>query len=91
MARLRHDTSQFGKVSLMTQLTVTNLAIGSLRAHDRNARTHSAKQIDQIAASINAFGFNNPVLMDKDGGIIAGHGRVEAAKQLAPGGCDAGG
>ncbi|MBL8882405.1 MAG: ParB N-terminal domain-containing protein [Hyphomicrobium sp.] len=66
----------------MTQLTVTNLAVGSLRPYDRNARTHSPKQISQIAASIKAFGFNNPVLIDKDGGIIAGHGRVEAAKAL---------
>ena len=53
-----------------------------LRPYDRNARTHSAKQISQIAASIKAFGFNNPVLIDRDGGIIAGHGRVEAAKSL---------
>ena len=66
----------------MTQLTITKLPIGSLKPYDRNARTHSAKQISQIAASIKAFGFNNPVLIDKDGGIIAGHGRVEAAKQL---------
>lgn len=66
----------------MTKLKVTDLPIGSLKPYDRNARTHSAKQIAQIAASIKAFGFNNPVLIDKDGGIIAGHGRVEAAKQL---------
>ena len=66
----------------MTKLTVTDLPIGGLKPYDRNARTHSAKQIAQIAASIKAFGFNNPVLIDKDGGIIAGHGRVEAAKLL---------
>lgn len=66
----------------MTQLTVTSLPVGSLKPYDRNARTHSPKQIAEIAASIMAFGFNNPVLVDKDGGIIAGHGRVEAAKQL---------
>ena len=66
----------------MTKLKVTDLPIGSLKPYDRNARTHSAQQIAQIAASIKAFGFNNPVLIDKDGGIIAGHGRVEAAKQL---------
>ena len=53
-----------------------------MRPYDRNARTHNAKQIAQIAASIKAFGFNNPVLVDKDGGIVAGHGRVEAAKKL---------
>jgi len=66
----------------MTKLTVTQLPVGCLKPYDRNARTHSAKQIAQIAASIKAFGFNNPVLIDKDGGIIAGHGRVEAAKTL---------
>ena len=66
----------------MTQLTVTSLPIGSLKPYDWNARTHSAKQITQIAESIKAFGFNNPVLIDRAGGIIAGHGRVEAAKML---------
>ena len=66
----------------MTNLTVKQLPPGSLKPYDRNARTHSAKQIAQIAASIKSFGFNNPVLIDKDGGIIAGHGRVEAAKIL---------
>jgi DNA modification methylase len=69
-------------VSLVTKLKVTDLPPGSLKPYDRNARTHSPKQIAQIAASIKAFGFNNPVLIDKDGGIIAGHGRVEAAKLL---------
>ena len=58
------------------------MTISSLKPYGRNARTHSAKQIAQIAASIKAFGFNNPVLIDMQGGIIAGHGRVEAAKKL---------
>jgi DNA modification methylase len=48
----------------------------------RNARTHSKKQIHQIACSIKSFGWTNPVLIDGDGNIIAGHGRVEAAKLL---------
>lgn len=48
-----------------------------------NSRTHSDTQISQIAASIREFGFTNPVLIDKDGGIIAGHGRVIAAKKLS--------
>jgi DNA modification methylase len=47
-----------------------------------NARTHTKKQIKQIAASIRKFSFNNPVLIDDDARIIAGHGRVEAAKLL---------
>lgn len=48
----------------------------------RNARTHSDDQVTQIAASIREFGFTNPVLIDGDAGIIAGHGRVMAAKKL---------
>jgi DNA modification methylase len=48
----------------------------------RNPRTHTKKQIQQIAASIGTFGFTNPILIDDAGGIIAGHGRVEAAKLL---------
>ena len=47
-----------------------------------NARTHSEEQITQIASSIKEFGFTNPVLIDKDNGIIAGHGRVSAALHL---------
>jgi DNA modification methylase len=50
--------------------------------YGRNARTHSDHQIDQIAASIREFGFTNPVLVDGENGIIAGHGRVLAARKL---------
>lgn len=66
----------------MSKLEVIHLPVASLRPYSRNARTHSQKQIAQIAASIKTFGFNNPVLIDKDGVIIAGHGRVAAAKSL---------
>lgn len=58
------------------------LPITSLKPYPRNARTHSKQQVKQIAASIKEFGFNNPVLIDDDNQIIAGHGRVEAAKLL---------
>jgi DNA modification methylase len=57
-------------------------APSALRPYDRNARRHSKKQIQQIAASIERFGFTNPVLVSDEGEIIAGHGRVEAAKLL---------
>ncbi len=57
-------------------------AIASLRPYSRNARTHSKKQVNQIARSIERFGFTNPVLVSDEGEIIAGHGRVEAAKVL---------
>ena len=53
-----------------------------LRPYARNARTHSKKQISQIAESIRRFGFTNPVLVSGDDEIIAGHGRVEAAKLI---------
>lgn len=53
-----------------------------LRPHPRNARTHSDRQIDQIAASIRSFDFNSPVIVDDDGQILAGHGRVLAAIKL---------
>ena len=47
-----------------------------------NARTHSEEQVAQIAASIKEFGFTNPILTDGDNGVIAGHGRVLAARKL---------
>jgi ParB-like chromosome segregation protein Spo0J len=56
--------------------------VRELRPHPNNARTHSTKQIRQIARSIEQFGFCNPVLVDDTKQIIAGHGRVEAAKLL---------
>jgi len=56
--------------------------VRELRPHPNNARTHSKKQIRQIAKSIEKFGFCNPVLVDDTRQIIAGHGRVEAAKLL---------
>jgi DNA modification methylase len=56
--------------------------IASLHLNDNNARTHSGHQTGQIARSIERFGFNNPVLIDQNNRIIAGHGRVAAAKLL---------
>jgi DNA modification methylase len=54
----------------------------ALVPYARNSRTHSEAQVAQIAASIREFGFTNPVLIDGEGGIIAGHGRVMAARKL---------
>jgi DNA modification methylase len=56
--------------------------LSSLKPNPRNARTHSRRQIDQIAESIRTFGFNNAILIDEDGMILAGHGRVAAAQKL---------
>ena len=56
--------------------------VSDLIPYARNSRTHSEVQINKIASSIKEFGFLNPVLIDKDNGIIAGHGRVMAAQKL---------
>ena len=61
---------------------IERVPLEALVPYARNSRTHSEAQVAQIAASIREFGFTNPVLMDKDGGIIAGHGRVMAARKL---------
>lgn len=65
-----------------TALTVVYLPIGELIPYARNSRTHSDAQVAQIAASIREFSFTNPVLIDGDGNVIAGHGRILAARQL---------
>jgi DNA modification methylase len=56
--------------------------IERLRPYERNPRTHSEAQVDQIAASMVEFGWTNPVLVDEEGGILAGHGRLLAARKL---------
>ena len=56
--------------------------VSDLVPYARNSRTHSDEQVAQIAASIKEWGFTNPVLIEPDGGIIAGHGRVMAAQRL---------
>ena len=74
-------TSPSGPASL-ANLEITYLAPERLRASVGNARTHSKKQLQQIAKSIRRFGFVNPILISDEFEIIAGHGRVEAAKLL---------
>lgn len=59
---------------------IEQIATESLVPYARNARTHSEAQVAQIAGSIKEFGFTNPVLIDGDNGIVAGHGRVLAAR-----------
>ena len=67
---------------MQPDLVVSALPVASLVPYAENARTHSPSQVAQIAASIAEFGFVNPVLVDAEGVLIAGHGRVMAAKQL---------
>jgi DNA modification methylase len=70
------------KDEICSQLAVVYQEIQHLVPYRRNARTHSKRQIRQIADSISAFGFTNPVLVDRSATIVAGHGRVEAARSL---------
>ena len=63
-------------------MQLETIAIDRLIPYARNSRTHSDEQVAQVAASIREFGFTNPVLIDANGGIIAGHGRVMAARKL---------
>jgi DNA modification methylase len=71
----------FVNVSI-SELSISYLPIAKLKPNPHNSRTHSKHQIRQIADSIEAFGFTNPVLIDKNSTVIAGHGRLAAAKLL---------
>jgi DNA modification methylase len=63
-------------------LKITQKKVDSLIPYVKNSRTHSDAQVAQIAASIKEFGWTNPILVDGDNGIIAGHGRLMAARKL---------
>ena len=65
-----------------TTPNIERITTDLLVPYARNAKKHDPSQVGSIAASIKEFGFNNPVLIDKDNGIIAGHGRVLAAQKL---------
>jgi ParB-like chromosome segregation protein Spo0J len=67
---------------MLRDLAVTTIPVAALVPYVENARTHSDAQVAQIAASIAEFGFVNPVLVDAAGVLVAGHGRVMAAKRL---------
>lgn len=66
----------------MADLAVSYIPVADLIPYVSNARTHSEDQVAQIAASIKEFGFTNPILVDGKNGIIAGHGRLQAARKL---------
>lgn len=66
----------------MLKHTQTSIKIEKIKPYDKNARLHSSEQIKQIMESIKEFGFTNPLIVDSDGNLIAGHGRLEAVKQL---------
>jgi ParB-like nuclease domain len=69
-------------IEAIPELSVVYRKVDDLKPNPRNAKIHSKHQIRQIAASIKAFGFTNPVLIDRNNNIVAGHGRVAAAKLL---------
>lgn len=84
-----HSTNSGGdRVSALSsgklpgELAVEQRDIGDLIPYARNARTHSEAQVAQIAASIREFGWTNPILVDGKNGVIAGHGRLLAARKL---------
>ena len=66
----------------MTGTDYKTAKVGDLIPYARNSRTHSDEQVNQIAASIKEWGWTVPVLIDPDGGLIAGHGRILAAQRL---------
>lgn len=75
---LEKEGSDFGD----RDLAVEYRPLPGVRVNPRNARSHSKRQVKAIAESIRAFGFTNPILVDQDGMILAGHGRFQAAKLL---------
>ena len=66
----------------MKEYQYTKINIDKIKPYDKNARTHSTKQVEQIMNSIKTYGFTNPLLIDENNNLIAGHGRLEAVKQL---------
>src|ERR1700694_3939863 len=74
--------NKVSSIAVPSRLAVTYRAVGDLIPDPRNARTHPKRQIDQLRASIEAFGFTNPILADPEGHIIAGHGRLQAARAM---------
>lgn len=69
-------------MDLVENHKVASFGVAYLKPSPRNARTHSKAQVSQIARSIERFGWTNPILIDQHGNVIAGHGRLAAAKQL---------
>ena len=65
-----------------SRLVIAYQPVSALRPDPRNARTHSKRQIEQIQTSITSFGFTNPILADPEGHVIAGHGRLQAAREM---------
>lgn len=82
MTKTKQKPTSSDGVSIAIPSGLELVKVSDLVPHERNARTHSDIQVRQIAASMREFGFTNPVLIDDDLGVIAGHGRLMAAKAV---------
>lgn len=76
------NAPQSAAEAALRPLSVTYRSLESLKPDPRNARTHPKRQIEQLCASIRQFGFTNPVLVDEQSVLIAGHGRLRAAREI---------
>ena len=63
-------------------MQIESVPVSDLKEYEKNSRTHSDEQVAKIAASVEEFGFTNPILIDESNGVIAGHGRLQAAKRI---------
>ena len=63
-------------------MQIESVPVSDLKEYEKNSRTHSDDQVAKIAASVEEFGFTNPILIDESNGVIAGHGRLQAAKRI---------
>jgi DNA modification methylase len=79
---MKHALIGLGNIAVSPDLAIDYRPVASLIPYAKNARTHSEAQVALIAGSIREYGFTNPILVDGDNGIIAGHGRVLAARKL---------
>jgi len=77
-----HHQPRTARIGMLGAKQIELVSIDTLIPYAKNARTHSDEQVAQIAGSIKEFGFNNPVLVDADNSVIAGHGRLMAARKL---------
>jgi ParB/RepB/Spo0J family partition protein len=82
MPQIRQALNEDQLNASVPELAIVYLLVSTLVENCQNARTHTKRQIRKIAASIRRFGFVNPVIIDRNNQIIAGHGRVRAAKLL---------
>ncbi|SHK57478.1 ParB-like nuclease domain-containing protein [Shimia gijangensis] len=79
---MNFDIQDIEKPSRNSPLTITYRPVEDLTPDPRNARTHPKRQIEQLKSAIASFGFTNPILIDEGDALIAGHGRLRAARDI---------